>query len=142
MSSDVIADMFTAIRNASLARKDKVDVIYSKLKLEIVKLLKEEGFIANYKKVDSINNKSYIRIFLKYSANNEPVIKEIARVSKPGRRIYRSYKDLKSDNITVYILTTPKGVITDKKAKELKVGGEIIGYIKWIKEFYYNEQVI
>ncbi|MEN3013306.1 MAG: 30S ribosomal protein S8 [Endomicrobiia bacterium] len=130
MSSDVIADMFTAIRNASLAKKDKVDVIFSKLKFEIVRILKEEGFIANYKKVDSINNKSYIRIFLKYTPNNEPVIREIVRVSKPGRRIYRSYKDLKSDNMTVYILTTPKGVITDKQARELKVGGEVIGYVR------------
>ncbi|MCS7231124.1 MAG: 30S ribosomal protein S8 [Elusimicrobiota bacterium] len=130
MSSDVIADMLTAIRNATLVKKDKVDILYSKLKLEIIRILKEEGFIANYKKVDSVNNKSYIRVFLKYTPNNESVIREIVRVSKPGRRIYRSYKDLKSDNITVYILTTPKGVITDKKAKELKVGGEVICYVR------------
>ncbi|MCX7956636.1 MAG: 30S ribosomal protein S8 [Endomicrobia bacterium] len=130
MSSDVIGDMITAIRNANNVSKDKVDVIFSKIKYEIVRILKEEGFIANYKKVDSINNKSYIRIFLKYGPNNEKVIKEIVRVSKPGCRIYRSYKELSKDPTTVFILNTPKGVITNKQAKELKTGGEIICYVK------------
>lgn len=129
MSSDVIADMLTAIRNATLVYQEKVDVPYSKIKAEIARILKEEGFIANYKKVDA-TNKSYLRIFLKYGPNREQVIREIVRVSKPGKRIYLSYKDIKSDDFTTYIITTPKGVITDKEAKKLKVGGEIICYVR------------
>jgi small subunit ribosomal protein S8 len=129
MSSDVIADMLTAIRNATLVYQDKVDVPYSKLKAEIARILKEEGFITSYKKVDAIN-KSYLRIFLKYGPNREQVIREIVRVSKPGRRIYKSYKELKSDDFTVYILSTPKGVMTDKQAKKIKVGGEVICYVR------------
>jgi small subunit ribosomal protein S8 len=129
MSSDVISDMLTAIRNATLVYQDKVDVPYSKLKAEIARILKEEGFITSYKKVDAIN-KSYLRIFLKYGPNREQVIREIVRVSKPGRRIYKSYKELKSDDFTVYILSTPKGVMTDKQAKKIKVGGEVICYVR------------
>ena len=129
MSSDVISDMLTAIRNATLVYQDKVDVPYSKLKAEIARILKEEGFITSYKKVDAIN-KSYLRIFLKYGPNREQVIREIVRVSKPGRRIYKSYKELKSDDFTIYILSTPKGVMTDKQAKKIKVGGEVICYVR------------
>jgi small subunit ribosomal protein S8 len=129
MSSDVISDMLTAIRNATLVYQDKVDVPYSKLKAEIARILKEEGFITSYKKVDAIN-KSYLRIFLKYGPNREQVIREIVRVSKPGRRVYKSYKELKSDDFTVYILSTPKGVMTDKQAKKIKVGGEVICYVR------------
>jgi small subunit ribosomal protein S8 len=129
MSSDVIGDMLTAIRNAIAVYKEKIEVPYSKLKAEIARVLKEEGFIANYKKVDAIN-KSFLRIFLKYGPNREQVIREIVRVSKPGRRLYCSYKDLKSDGFTVYILSTPKGIMTDKQAKRLKVGGEIICYVR------------
>jgi len=129
MSSDVIADILTAIRNATLVYQDKVDVPYSKLKAEIARILKEEGFITSYKKVDAIN-KSYLRIFLKYGPNREQVIREIVRVSKPGRRVYKSYKELKSDDFTVYILSTPKGVMTDKQAKKIKVGGEVICYVR------------
>jgi small subunit ribosomal protein S8 len=92
-------------------------------------VLKEEGFISNYKKVDA-PNKSYLRIFLKYGPNKEQVIREIVRVSKPGKRTYCSYKNLKSDNFTVYILSTPKGVMSDKEAKKLKVGGEVICYVR------------
>lgn len=129
MSSDVIADMLTAIRNATLLYKEKVEVPFSKLKYEIARVLKDEGFIANYKKVDA-PNKSYLRIFLKYGPNREQVIREIVRVSKPGRRIYCSYKDLNTDKFTVYILSTPKGVMSDKEAKKLKVGGEVICYVR------------
>ncbi len=129
MSSDVISDMLTAIRNATLVYKEKIDITYSNIKSEIARILKEEGYIANYKKVDA-PNKSYLRIFLKYGPNREQVIREIVRVSKPGRKIYVSYKDIKSDEFTTYILTTPKGIITDKQAKKLKVGGEIICYVR------------
>ncbi|MCX7941404.1 MAG: 30S ribosomal protein S8 [Endomicrobia bacterium] len=129
MSSDFIADMITTIKNAILLYREKVEVPFSKLKYEIARVLKEEGFIANYKKVDA-PNKSYLRIFLKYGPNREQVIREIVRISRPGRRIYRSYKDLPVDKFTTYILSTPKGVMSDKEAKRLKVGGEVICYVR------------
>lgn len=129
MSSDVIADMLVAIKNASILYKEKVEVPYSKIKEEILRVLKEEGYIANYRKVDA-PNKSYLRIFLKYGPDKEQVIRDIIRISKPGRRIYRGYKDLKTDDFTTYILSTPKGVISDKEAKKLKVGGEVICCVK------------
>ncbi len=130
MSSDVIGDMLTAIKNATMVYKEKIEVHYSKVKEEILRVLKEEGYISNYKKVDAPNNKSYLRIFLKYGPNKEQVINDIVRVSKPGRRIYRSYKDLKTDDFTMYILSTPKGIMSDKEAKKLKVGGEVICLVK------------
>ncbi len=125
MSSDPIADMLTAIRNASRVYHEKVDVIYSKIKAEIARVLKEEGFILNWKKIES-PNKNYLRIYLKYGPNKEQVIRNIERISKPGRRVYTSYKELPNDPITVYILSTPKGILTDKQAKKLKVGGEVL----------------
>jgi len=129
MSSDVIADMLTAIRNAIWVYQEKVDVPYSKLKAEILRVLKEEGFITSYKKVDAVN-KSYLRIFLKYGPNREQAIREIVRVSKPTRRIYKSYKEMRADDFTTYIISTPKGVMTDKEAKKLKLGGEVICYVR------------
>lgn len=125
MSSDPIADMLTAIRNATQVYQDKVDVPYSKLKNEIVRVMKEEGFIENYKKIES-PNKNFLRIYLKYGPNKEQVIREIKRISKPGARIYSKYKDLDNDPFKIYILSTPKGVMTHKEAKKLKVGGEVI----------------
>lgn len=125
MSSDVIADMLTAIRNATLVYHEKVDVTYSKIKSEIARILKEEGFIANYKKIES-PNKNFLRIYLKYGPNKEQVIREIKRISKPGRRYYSSYKEIPNEPLKIYILSTPKGIITDKEARKLKVGGEVI----------------
>ncbi len=129
MSSDVIADMLVAIKNASCLRKEKIEVPFSKLKYEILRVLKEEGFISNFRKVDA-TNKSYLRIFLKYGPNKEQVIRNIVRVSKPGRRIYVGYKQLVPDNFRVYILSTPKGVMSDKEARKAKVGGEVICYVE------------
>ncbi len=125
MSSDPIADMLTAIRNATMVYNEKVDVPYSKIKSELARILKEEGFIANYKKIES-PNKNFLRIYLKYGPNKEQVIREINRVSKPGSRIYSKYKDLNKDPFRIYILSTPKGIITSKEAQKLKVGGEVI----------------
>ena len=92
-ASDPVADMLTKIRNAAQARHEKVDIPVSKLKLEIVKILKTEGYIKNFKKVQE-DNKSIIRIFLKYDEANAPVIHGLEKISKPGRRVYSSYKDL------------------------------------------------
>lgn len=126
---DPISDLLSCIRNSNTRLKDRVDVPYSKLKLEIVRILKDEGFIANFKSLYNQGGKSgTIRIFLKYSATKECVIKGIKRVSKPGLRIYRSYKEIPKSRsgFAVTIISTPSGVLTDAQAKEKKVGGEIL----------------
>ena len=126
MMTDLIADILSRIRNAVMVRKEYVDVLYSKLCEDIVKILKEQGFIKNYK-TDAEDNKKFIRIYLKY-VNKEPVIHEIKRVSKPGLRKYIKAKNIKpyKSGIGVRILTTNQGVLTDKEAKKRNVGGEII----------------
>ena len=126
---DQLSDLLTRIRNANLRQKDRVDVPHGKLKLEVVRILKEEGFIANYKTFFANGNKrGTIRVFLKYSPEKEAVIRGIQRVSKPGLRIYRSYREIPRvrGGFAVTILSTPQGVLTDKQAKERKVGGEIL----------------
>jgi small subunit ribosomal protein S8 len=126
---DQLSDLLTRIRNASLRQKDRVDVPHGKLKLEVVRILKEEGFVANYKTFFANGNKrGTIRVFLKFSPEKESVIRGIQRVSKSGLRIYRSYRDIPRvrGGFAVTILSTPQGVITDKQAKEKKVGGEIL----------------
>ncbi len=126
---DQLSDLLTRIRNASLRQKDRVDVPHGKLKLEVVRILKEEGFVANYKTFFANGNKrGTIRVFLKFSPEKEAVIRGIQRVSKPGLRIYRSYREIPRvrGGFAVTILSTPQGVITDKQAKEKKVGGEIL----------------
>jgi small subunit ribosomal protein S8 len=126
---DQLSDLLTRIRNASLRQKDRVDVPHAKLKMEIVRILKDEGFIANYKTFFANGNKrGTIRVFLKFSPEKEAVIRGIQRVSKPGLRIYRSYREIPRvrGGFAVTILSTPQGVLTDKQAKEKKVGGEIL----------------
>ena len=126
---DQLSDLLTRIRNASLRQKDRVDVPHGKLKLEVVRILKEEGFVANYKTFFASGNKrGTIRVFLKFSPEKEAVIRGIQRVSKPGLRIYRSYREIPRvrGGFAVTILSTPQGVLTGKQAKEKKVGGEIL----------------
>ncbi|MBP5402685.1 MAG: 30S ribosomal protein S8 [Treponema sp.] len=126
-ASDPVADMLTKIRNAAQARHEKVDIPVSKLKLEIVKILKNEGYIKNFKKVQE-DNKSVIRIFLKYDEENAPVIHGLEKISKPGRRVYSSYKDLPRvyNGYGTVIVSTSSGVTTGKKATEKQVGGELV----------------
>ena len=125
--SDPIADMFTKVRNAVRARHEKVDVPTSKLKLEIVKILKTEGYIKNFKKVTQ-DSSNVIRIFLKYDDENVPVIHDLQKVSTPGRRVYAGYKDLPRvyNGYGTVIVSTSAGVTTGKKAAEKMVGGELI----------------
>jgi small subunit ribosomal protein S8 len=126
---DQLSDLLTRIRNANLRQKDRVDVPHGKLKLEVVRILKEEGFVANYKTFFANGNKrGTIRVFLKFSPEKEAVIRGIQRVSKPGLRIYRSYREIPRvrGGFAVTILSTPQGVLTGKQAKEKKVGGEIL----------------
>ena len=125
--SDPIADMLTKIRNANMVKFEKVDIKTSKLKLEIIKILKNEGFIKNFKK-HMEKNKNYIRIFLKYDEKMNPVINGLNRISTPGRRFYTGYKKMPRiyNGYGVLIISTSNGVITGKKAVVKKVGGEII----------------
>lgn len=125
--SDPIADMLTKVRNAVQARHESVDVPTSKLKLEIVKILKTEGYIKNFKKVPE-ENKNIIRIVLKYDDDNSSVIHGLEKVSKPGRRVYSGYKDLPRvfNGFGTLIVSTSIGVTTGKKAAEKQVGGEVI----------------
>ena len=124
--SDPIADMLTKIRNASRAGLEKVDVRGSKIKIEIVRILKSEGYIKNYRKIAESGNKSSIRIFLKYDDNEEAVIRGIERVSKPGRRVYFGYREMPRilNGYGTLILSTSTGIITGKKATSDRVGGE------------------
>ncbi len=125
--NDPIADMLTRIRNAVKAGHVKVDIPSSKIKINITKILKDEGFIKNFKIIDS-NNLKIIRIYLKYSDENEPSIHTLIRISKSGRRVYVKSEDLKPvlNNIGIWILSTSKGLITNKIAKKMNIGGEII----------------
>ncbi len=125
--SDPIADMLTKVRNAAMARHEKVDISTSKLKLEIVKILKTEGYIKNFKKVTQ-DGMNFIRVFLKYDENNEPVIHGLKKISTPGRRVYSGYKELPRiyNGYGTVIVSTSLGVTTGKKAAEKLVGGELI----------------
>jgi len=125
--SDPIADMLTRIRNGIIANFDTVDVPSSKLKINIAKILKSEGFIKNYK-VIADKKQGLIRIFLKYDENGEPVIGGLKRVSRSSCRVF-SKKDkvpMVLNGFGVNVLSTSKGVMTDKQARKLGVGGEIL----------------
>jgi small subunit ribosomal protein S8 len=125
--SDPVADMLTKIRNAGMAKHEKVDISTSKLKLEIVKILKIEGYIKNFKKANQ-DGANVIRVFLKYDESTKPIIHGIEKVSKPGRRVYMGYKNMPRvyNGYGTLIVSTSMGVTTGKKAAEKKVGGEII----------------
>ena len=127
MTSDPIADMLTRVRNAIVARHPKVDVPASKLKAEIARILKEEGYIANYKVAEE-GVKKVIKIYLKYGPNNSPVITKIERISRPGCRVYVGRDEIRrvQGGLGISIMTTPKGVMTGRQARREGVGGEIL----------------
>jgi len=128
--TDPLADMFTRIRNGSKAKFEKVDVPSSKTKREIAKILKEERFIKNFKVVTDENQHEMIRIFLKYDANRKELI-HIKRISRPGRRVYvrKDYVPSVMSGLGLSILSTPKGILTDKSARKANVGGEVLCYV-------------
>jgi len=127
MVSDPIADMLTRIRNGLKAKFPKVDVPSSKLKLEIARILKDEGYILNYKIVDEGSHKA-IRVYLKYQDNGAPVISSLERVSRPGCRVYVGSREIPKvlGGLGISILTTPKGVMTGREANRQNVGGELL----------------
>ncbi len=129
--SDPIADMLTRIRNANTAKHDTVDVPSSKMKLAIADILLEEGYIKKYDLIDEGSFKT-IRITLKYGADrNEKIINGLKRISKPGLRIYAGKEELPKvlGGLGIAIISTNQGVVTDKKARELQVGGEVLAYV-------------
>ena len=125
--NDPIGDMITRIRNAHLRGKDYVDSPSSNLRINILNVLKDEGFIKGYSKTDYDNGKSEVQIELKYH-DGRPVIKEINRISKPGRRVYSSVSgmNLVKNGLGISILSTPKGVMSDRSARTNNVGGEVL----------------
>ena len=127
MTSDPIADMLTRVRNAMMARHPKVDVPASRLKVEIARILKEEGYIINYKVAEE-GVKKVIKIYLKYQPDSSPVITAIERVSRPGCRSYVGKYDIPrvQGGLGINILTTPRGVMTGKAAHKEGVGGELL----------------
>ena len=129
--SDPIADMLTRIRNANTAKHDTVDVPSSKIKLEIAKILLDEGYIKAYEVVDDGNFKN-IHITLKYGADkNEKIITGLKRISKPGLRIYAGKDELPKvlGGLGVAIISTNQGIVTDKQARKAGVGGEVLAFV-------------
>ena len=126
--TDPIADLLTRIRNGQMAQHDKVDVPNSKVKQAIVRILKEEGFVKNYKVVEAKSVQPVIRVYLKYDNDGKPMIHGLQRVSKPGRRVYRGKDRLPSvlNGYGCSIVTTSQGIMTSHKAKEIGVGGEVL----------------
>ena len=129
--SDPIADMLTRIRNANTAKHDTVDIPSSKMKLAIAQILLDEGYIRKFDVVDDGNFKT-IRITLKYGADkNEKIITGLKRISKPGLRVYADKEDMPKvlGGLGVAIVSTNQGVITDQKARELQIGGEVLAFV-------------
>ncbi len=128
--TDPIADMLTRIRNASSAKHETVDVPASNMKKEIAEILLNEGYIKNYQLIDD-GTQGVIRITLKYGANKTKVISGIKRVSKPGLRIYASKEELPKvlRGMGIAIISTSKGIMTDKEARKQNVGGEVLAFV-------------
>lgn len=130
MMTDPIADLLTRIRNANMVRHATVDIPASKTKKSIVEILQKEGFITSYETV-TVDNHEAIRVALKYGADKSRVITGIKRISKPGLKVYAKKNELPRvlGGLGVAIISTSKGIITDKEARKLEVGGEVICYV-------------
>ena len=130
MVTDPVADMLTRIRNGSLAEHEKVDIPSSKLRVRLAEILKEEGFIKNFRLIED-KQQGVLRVYLKYGPGQERVISGLRRVSKPGRRRYVGADRIPSvlGGMGVAILSTPQGVLTDRESRKAKVGGEVLCYV-------------
>jgi small subunit ribosomal protein S8 len=126
--TDPISDLLTRIRNAHLAKHDRLDVPFSKLKFEVCRVLKEEGFIRNFRLLETDGPSNSVRVFLRYAPDGTPAIRNVLRVSKPGRRVYRGADDIQPvrNGLGVGILSTSQGLLTDRQARERRVGGELL----------------
>ncbi len=127
MMNDIIADGLTRIRNASMRGLEVTTLNHSKLMEDILKVFEEKGYIESYKVIED-GNKKFINVTLKYDENGNSVINEVKRVSKPGRRVYKGYEDIKrfKNGYGTLVVSTNKGVLPNDKAYKLKVGGEVI----------------
>lgn len=130
MRSDPIADLLTRIRNASNAEHEKVDIPASKLKIRIAEVLKEEGFIKNFRVLED-SKQGVLRVYLKYGPVNERMISGLVRVSTPGRRVYVTHDRIPNvlGGMGLAIVSTSRGVVTDREARKQKVGGELLAYV-------------
>jgi len=125
--TDPISDLISRIRNAHLAKHDRLDVPASGLKVEVCKILRQEGFIRNFRLLDGAPVAS-LRILLRYTREGEPAIRHIARVSRPGRRVYRGAGDLRPvrSGLGLTIVSTSRGLLTDRQARDQRLGGELL----------------
>ena len=130
MRSDPIADLLTRIRNASRAEHEKVDIPASKLKIRIAEVLKEEGFIKNFRVLED-SKQNMLRVYLKYGAVNERMTSGLVRVSTPGRRVYVTHDRIPNvlGGMGLAIVSTSRGVVTDREARKQKIGGEVLAYV-------------
>ena len=128
--TDPIADMLTRVRNASSAMHDEVEIPASKIKESIARILVDEGFVTGFE-VDTANGHPKIKIRLSYTEERERVISGIRRISKPGRRVYRGAQELPRvlGGLGIAIISTSQGLMTDKQARQAKVGGEVLAYV-------------
>jgi small subunit ribosomal protein S8 len=129
--SDPIADLLTRVRNANSANHDTLEMPHSKLKTEILKVLQAEGYIKRFEVLNEGTAKSQIKVYLKYGPRREKVLTDLKRVSKPGRRVYTASRGLPKvfGGLGIAILTTPRGVMTDRQARRENVGGEVLCYV-------------
>jgi small subunit ribosomal protein S8 len=125
--TDPVADMLTRVKNASVARHSKVDMPVSRMKISVAKILKGEGYIKNYKVLKDKTHPT-LRVYLKYDGNNRAAIVGLKRISKPGRRVYVPKKSLPSvmSGLGIAVLSTSKGIMTDREARKQSVGGEVL----------------
>jgi small subunit ribosomal protein S8 len=125
--TDPIADMLTRIRNAGHARFDKVDIPASRMKIGLARIFKDEGFIKNYKVIKD-NRQGILRVYLKYGDQQQALIQGLRRVSKPGRRVYAGSEELPrvQGGLGVAVISTSKGVVSDRQARKMQVGGEVL----------------
>lgn len=130
MKSDPIADLLTRIRNASRAEHEKVDIPASKLKIRMAELLRDEGFVKNFRVIED-GKQGTLRVYLKYGPGNEQMISGLVRVSTPGRRVYVGHDRIPTvlGGMGVAILSTSRGVMTDREARQQRVGGEVLAYV-------------
>ena len=130
MRSDPIADLLTRIRNGSRAEHEKVDIPSSKIKVRVAEILKDEGFIKNFRVLDD-TKQGMLRVYLKYGPGNEQVISGLVRVSTPGRRVYVTHDKIPSilGGMGVTLVSTSRGVLTDRDARKERVGGEVLAYV-------------
>jgi small subunit ribosomal protein S8 len=128
MQTDPISDMLTRIRNAARARHARVEMPASRLKIEIARVLKEEGYISTFKVVDESKTRKALRLFLKYTTDKRSVITDLRRISRPGSRRYVGASEIRSvvGGLGISIVTTPRGVMTGRSARKERIGGELL----------------